>query len=225
MKNKPLLLATLVFANLLTVIFFIIHGGSIMQALWVYWLQSLIIGAINVIRIIFMPIRGKVTVNSTEIDIAKLNTSKVGNYIIAGFFALHYGFFHLIYGLFLLGLSMPGMKFEFGGETHNLNLGHDINIGLILISGLAFALHHLLSFLSERQYFRENPSSLPDVGKIIMRPYARIIPMHLIIIFGPMVAVLLNENWVFILFMMLKTIADIELYRRSTGHPQPANTV
>ena len=222
-RRSPYLPLTLLLANLITIAFFITGGGSIMQVLWIYWLQSVILGAINVLRIMSYPMKAGSKFQGIQpvLDASDQRQSKVGNMIVAGFFMLHYGFFHLVYGLFLLALSLPDMKVSVNGTEHVLNLGTHLSVKLILLSGLAFALHHGISFIAEKRFYKAHPDQTPTADKLFTGPYARIVPMHLIIIFGPVVAIYTNENYVFLLFMLIKTVVDLELYRRSVSHPTP----
>src|SRR5689334_3693307 len=50
--SRGFLIVSLLSANLTAIYFFVFHGGSVIQALWIYWLQSVIIGAVNVGRLL-----------------------------------------------------------------------------------------------------------------------------------------------------------------------------
>jgi hypothetical protein len=206
------MLFTLIAANLLTIYIFIASHGSVFQALWSYWLQSVIIGAINVIRIMTMPIQGDATIGKMQNKVLRAGG--------ALFFSFHYGMFHLVYAIFLVVLNKPDLKILVNGSVKYLHLSGSVNTSLVLLCGVAFALHHAISFVAERSYYKQNPESLQKAVMTMAAPYARIIPMHIIIILGPVVAVYTNNNNVFIVFMVLKGVADVALFRRGTGHPK-----
>jgi hypothetical protein len=53
----------------------------------------------------------------------------------------------------------------------------------------------------------------------MLRPYGRIIPMHLIIIFGPFIAYALGNLMVFVVLMLLKTFVDSVMFLTGVSHP------
>ena len=224
--SRSFALLLLVAANLAVIVFFVFYGGSILQALWIYWLQSVIIGAVNVVRIL-----GQKNISFENIKIEgmgagalpldKLQTKKAQDMIrifFAAFFSLHYGGFHLVYMVFLIAFSSH-VPFTFNGAETGVSLG-SASAAAVLLSGLGFAIHHVLSYLEERRDIAGQPQPVVKVWAIMFRPYARILPLHLIIIFGPIAAIAFGNAWVFVAFMVLKTIADIALYQSGLGHPQ-----
>jgi hypothetical protein len=217
LNNIPSLgLFSLLAANILTIIFFISSNGSIIQALWIYWLQSVIIGIINVYRILTSPLKGRVDINGQQMPASQLKGKRItaGKREIASFFVMHYGLFHLVYAVFLWAFSTSNFVIDVNNKLQVLDLG-TFSVVAILLNGVIFAFHHIFSFISERQYFKAHVNELPDTDKILLRPYARILPMQLIIILGPLLATITSTNKIFLLFMILKTIADLLFYRRS----------
>jgi len=201
-RSPTFLISTLLLANLITIIFFIISDGSIMQVLWSYWLQSLIIGVVHVVRIFL----------STELS----KIARIGTVL---FFVFHYGTFHMGYMVFLLAFSF-NLPTTINGTVTTLSLNTGISIASVLLSGLVFGIHHLFSFWRERQYMDSIHSPTPVVITwAAAQPYARILPMHITIIFGPILALKFGTNGIFILFMFLKTIVDLWLFRLGAGHP------
>jgi hypothetical protein len=216
--SRRFVLLTLLLANLGTIWLFVWQNGSIMQVLWSYWLQSVIIGAVHVFRIASLPLDG-ITLNGKTISAqdspAIKNTARV---FLAGFFIVHYGMFHVGYMIFLIVFSTQDVPFMMNGAETTLSLNeHGVAPGIVLLSGAAFAVHHILSFIGERQAWLEHPKSAPHMMTVLFRPYSRILPMHLIIILGPVIAMALDTNAVFIAFMILKTLADLALFGRGTS--------
>lgn len=70
--------AFLIFANVVTIIIAVAFKWNVIDVMWIYWAQSVIIGLIAIARILL---------------------SK--QFFTAGFFLAHYGLFHLVYFLFL----------------------------------------------------------------------------------------------------------------------------
>ncbi len=200
--------------------FYLFQGGSILQALWIYWLQSVVIGVVNVFRLLSQ---------STVITVQAINNDPVSaedavkyrpamRKFFAFFFTFHYGGFHLIYSFFLLAFTM-GWPVTLNGVETVVELG-SANFVAILIVGLGFALHHWLTYAEEQHQFRLNPQANTNNGSTMFRPYARILPMHLIIIMGPVISVKYGYDEAFIFFMLLKTAADVVLFYTAAGHPK-----
>lgn len=106
------------------------------------------------------------------------------------FFAVHYGIFHLVY----LGF----VAFDAGDE-----LGAP---GGYLLCTLVFIANHGYSLVHN---IRRDAQGRPSIGALMFLPYARILPMHLTILFG---GVLFSGTLAFVLFGALKTAADLIMH-------------
>ena len=109
---------------------------------------------------------------------------------VAAFFALHYGIFHAVYLGFLLG------------ESHGAHLFAPWF--WVCIAG--FAANHLWSYRYNRDLDRQGT---PNIGTLMFTPYIRIVPMHMTIIFGGLLA---PSNAGLFLFAALKTVADVVMH-------------
>ncbi len=223
-SSSRFLLGSLVAANLAAVVVFILQDGSVIQALWIYWAQSVIIGFVNVLRILSLPLDNLTLTNSqtgqtiSGKSFGGLKT--VIRVVLAGFFTMHYGAFHFGYMIFLLALSDQNTPMTVNGTPVDFSLG-EVSAAIVLLVAAGFAVHHVLSFIHEKQQqVQQNEHAFMAIGSAMMRPYARIIPMHIIIIAAPFVAMAFNTATVFVVFMVLKTVADIALYKMSFGHPK-----
>ncbi len=128
-----------------------------------YWIQSVVIGAANVVRI------SKLHGFSTDgmlMNGRPVPETEGSKYYVAIFFAVHYGFFHLVYFMFLV--SGPG---------HN-DLGSPWAYFALAAS---FAVSH---FYSLKHNMESDASGRPKLGLLMFMPYARIVPMHIMIIAG-----------------------------------------
>ncbi len=91
--------------------------------------------------------------------------------------------------------------------------------GLWLSCGLFFA-NHLYSYLSFRG---QGPRGSDYMNEQFFSPYARIIPMHLTIIFGAILLLVLQALGimttlpVLVLFLLLKTRMDVSAHLRKHG--------
>lgn len=107
---------------------------------------------------------------------------------VATFFALHYGFFHFIYGVFLATQA-----------------GHVV-IQYVAVGSVIFFVDHFFSFRHNKE---RDKKKLQNIGRLMFFPYARILPMHLIIIvFG----VISSGKFPLVVFLALKTLADLVMH-------------
>lgn len=181
--------ATLVLSNLLTIVIAVISKWSISEVMWIYWGQSVIIGYFNRKRILSLKqfsTKG-LTIKGMPVEPTMETKRKT-----ARFFAIHYGMFHVGYFVFLL-TQKPALS------------------GLSLLNAVVcvatFFLNHRFSYLYNRQ---RDMNSTPNIGSIMALPYARIIPMHLTIILGSLLAIRSARELV--LFLSLKTLADLSMH-------------
>lgn len=185
---------SLILSNLLTIVIALAQRWELSVIMWVYWAQSVIIGLANFIRILHlrefstkgMLVSGKPVKATRKV---KRNT--------AFFFLAHYGFFHLIYFLFLMGSARI--------PSHS--------VGPILLCVALFLGNHLFSL---RVNLQRDLSRKPNIGTVMFFPYARIIPLHLTIIFG---SFLVTGVAGLIFFLVLKTIADLIMH--GVEHARP----
>ena len=179
----------LVFANLVALGIAWATGMSLKQMMMVYWVQSVIIGITNVIRILNLQ---KFSTAGFSSNGRPVPTDESGKRGTAWFFAFHYGFFHLGYLVFLLASSRGGA-----------GLGSAAGLGLC---ALVFALNHGYSMMHN---IRRDARGTPNLGTLMFLPYARIFPMHLLIILGASVAATPLH---FALFVFLKILADVAMH-------------
>jgi hypothetical protein len=199
---------SLILANAVTIVLAILGNWDLTTVLFIYWSQSVIIGIFAVISML-----GADTA-ALAADLYKplvergltqrCSTRHVWLYksSLAGFFALHYGLFHWVYFSFLVESGI------FGPVNFS-------DPGIWLSCGLFFA-NHLYSHI---RYRHEGPQGTGFIGEEFFSPYQRIIPMHMIIIFGSIVVTALQVFGiqstlpVLVLFLLLKTRSDISAHR------------
>ena len=176
---------SLLVSNLLTILIALTQNWSPATIIWTYWCQSVIIGFFVFLRIISL--RSFSTEGMTE-NGKPIPENTRGKWGSGVFFLFHYGFFHLGYAVFLSGLFS-------GVEWRYVAAGAGI-----------FFVNHLISFFQHRA---GELKQKPHLGTLMMRPYARIIPMHLIIIFF---SGIIQTQTGLIAFLFLKTIADVLMH-------------
>jgi len=159
-----------------------------MIVLWLYWFQSVVIGLFTAIKIFLSKEKTEMIVNGTK--------KQVGGVLAGLFFIFHYGFFHLVYFIFL---SVFTARYFFIYKTP-LTFS---NILFFSISIVFLFVNHLISFIISRK-----KDSNKSITRLMFFPYARIMPMHLIIIFG-----LALGSFALPFFLILKTIADVVMHQ------------
>jgi len=179
----------LVFANLVALGIAWATGMGLQQMMAVYWVQSVIIGATQVIRIMSLQ---KFSTDGFSSNGRRIPEDASGKRSTAFFFAIHYGFFHLGYLVFLL----VGSK-DSGG------IG---SVAGLALCGLVFALNHGYSL---KHNIQRDARGKPNLGTLMFLPYARIFPMHLLIILG---ATMAATPLHFALFVALKIVADVVMH-------------
>jgi hypothetical protein len=222
-ESSPPILA-LIAANLVTIILAVLENWDLATVLFIYWAQSIIIGAFTVISILSA---------DTELLAADMGTSQaehggttevssryVGFYkcAMAGFFTLHYGLFHWGYYGFIVESGIFGTV--------------DFSNSGIWASCALFFFNHLYSHLYHEG---DGIRGSAFINREFFEPYNRIIPMHMTIIFGSIVIVVLGIIGittvmpVLVIFLALKTRVDIGMHLRKhlglTNPDQPVQLI
>lgn len=173
----------LVLTNVIAIFLAIYQGWSLATVIWVYWFQSLTIGFFNFLRIASLK---KFTTNRGPATLW-------AKWFTACFFVLHFGLFHLIYLVYLRS----------GAQA--LFLGQDIgaiDMQAIFVPAVIFFANHWYS----HRYHRPRDSEKQNIDSLALYPYARIVPMHLTIVFGAFFVSALP------VFLALKTCADVAMH-------------
>jgi hypothetical protein len=187
----------------------VLEGWDLGMTLFIYWVQSLVIGLFAVIRILSFrtdlitasPSFEKVMRGRDEGDLAR--AALAIKLAMAGFFAFHYGFFHYGYYEFLAALGLLA--------------GVSLSDPFLLLACGAFFAHHAYSFF----YHRETPGPAATYLKeTFTYPYHRIIPLHTTIIFGTfisMIAMAFSVDLsmiILVFFLGVKTLVDVRMHIR-----------
>lgn len=176
----------LLFSNIATIFFAINENWDLSTIMWVYWFQSITIGFFNFIRILQLK---EFSTEGFKINDRPAQPTQGTKNFTAFFFLFHYGFFHFGYLVFLLTGTLI-KSYE--------NIANSVGLKYILLTALLFFINHLFSYF----YNRPRDTKKQNIGALMFYPYARIIPMHLTIIFGS------SFGGALPLFLVLKTFAD-----------------
>jgi len=186
---------SLIFVNILTIVFALIDNWNLFDILFIYWCQSVIIGIFNFLRIMTSKIKlpKKISKNKLK-DKGKIKKISYFFRIFYGlFFLFHYGGFHFIYLMFISDITANNIS--------SITTFVLIHIGIYFINH-AFSFFHNMKDKSKKEL---------HVKHIFKAPYKRIIPMHLTLMFGFMTTLLLGLPQIITLvfFLILKTIIDV----------------
>jgi len=173
----------LILTNIFVIFLAIYEKWDLSTLLWIYWFQSIIIGLFTFIKILNLK---NFTTENFYINHRAVEPTKQTKNFTAFFFLIHYGAFHLGYLTFLL--KETSFNFSF----------------VILLGIVSFASNHLYSFIKN---FKQDTEKKQNIGKVMFFPYARIIPMHIIIVSG----LFFQEG--LIIFLVLKSIADLIMHQ------------
>ncbi len=189
MKSIRLSSIALIAANTVPLFGVLLFDWSVYGVLMLYWVENVVIGVINVCRMIVANRAAAQTAQAYPIP------DKVGLFLIP-FFAVHYGGFCFghymtVQTLFDETPWLPGMWLAIG----------------------AIAVSHILSFfinyIGQGEYRRTNASVL------MARPYGRIILLHVTVIAGAFLMQMLgDEIWMLVVLVGLKTAIDLGFHRK-----------
>lgn len=201
-------LVAILITNVITLAVALAQGWSILQLMWPFWIQSMIIGWFARQRIL------KLNQFCTEgylVDGKTVEPNEQTQRETASFFVMHFGFFHAMYLLFLLLFTLLAdaqgfIEISRGSEKRQVYVGVFTSIDVLLYLGLG-ACFWISHWLSHREHVASDLSGKPNIGTLMFLPYARILPMHVCIIVGlPLAGAAV---W---LFVILKTAADLIMH-------------
>ncbi|MBU0649417.1 hypothetical protein KJ969_04985 [Patescibacteria group bacterium] len=177
---------SLILANLATIVLAVAQGWNFSTLIWSYWLQSLIIGLFQFFKILDLK---QFSAKGFKINNRPAKPTPGTKYFTAVFFVIHFGGFHFVYSVFL---ASSARQAEWGS---------------ILLVSAVFLANHLFSYFRNRE---EDRQKIKNIGTMLFFPYARIIPMHLTILFG---FFLIGGPISLVFFLLLKTAADVVMHK------------
>ena len=125
---------TLLASNLFTILLAVTEGWSLALVLWVYWLQSVIIGFFQFWKILSLE---NFSTEGVKINGHSVEPTQATKFSTAFFFAFHYGFFHFGYFIFLA--SAPLFSQVAGNAAMQLSL---TDVFFILLAAAGFFANH-----------------------------------------------------------------------------------
>jgi hypothetical protein len=181
--------ASLIIANMIAINLAIYEGWSLQDLMVIYWTQSVIIGYFSYRRILNLK---QFSTENFKINDVRPPENEKTRRNTATFFALHYGIFHAAYLGFLMGNDQ-----QFQGSWL-----------MLFICVVVFYVNHRYSYAYNKAL---DESRKPNIGIIMFFPYARIVPMHLMIVLGHALGP--TTNFALALFLGMKTVADVVMHK------------
>jgi hypothetical protein len=227
----------LIAANVLPLFGVLFLGWDTFSIVALYWSENVIIGAINVLKMItckpdtaaiyaFKFNKG----GRTDGDLADkfastarsaLFANQASKFFLIPFFIFHYGLFCLVHGVFVFAFFGHDSLGSFGifGPLGDIN--QVFSQERIWWCVFALAASHLWSFFVN--YIGRGEYRRTVVIVLMARPYARIVVLHVAIILGGFVSVAFGSNiGILMLLIAGKTMLDLSLHLRERMKNDPA---
>jgi hypothetical protein len=217
----------LILANVAPLLGVLLLDWDAFDLVALYWAENVVIGAINVLKILTCSPDGDRLVLGNVDPGDKLNRERMersrGNAVttlrwahqasklfFVPFFVVHYGLFCFVHGAFIFTIFSreAGGFGPYGGFDNLLQVFSEQHlwwcIGLLAASHLwSFA----VNYIARGEYRR---SAIPI---LMFQPYGRIIVLHIAILIGGFIAFLLGSNVLVLLVLIVgKTLLDLGLH-------------
>jgi hypothetical protein len=178
-KTWPVIVAVAI--NLIPIVGVIFWGWSAFALIALYWLENIVIGVRNVLSMLASGALGGLA-------------GIPGAIFFSAFFTVHYGMFCFGHGIFVMAMfgGVDGEGFQgdsildLAGAVREL-MATQANLFIGFASIVLWQLVQFILFLVRGEAARTNPLDLMSA------PYARIIVLHLTIIFGGFILLGLNQ--------------------------------
>lgn len=200
MKYVPVrpVIISLVAANLIPLFGVLFLGWSLFYLLFLYWLESVIIGFYGVLKILFY--------------------NRLHGVPLAVFFCFHFGLFMIVHFAFIIAIfGVPEFlrAAEGFGELGTFDLIRQ-SIRQVGITGAALFVSHGVSFITYTvRGGAEREESRPGIVQLMTSPYSRIVVMHITVMLGGFVSFSLGSPvWALIVMVLLKTLIDVKLHMK-----------
>ena len=201
---------TLLAANVLPLLGVLFWGWSTFSVVVVYWVENVVIGLINVLKMLFCKNPQGDRPEFAEIHTMEAMTAKV---FLSCFFTVHYGGFCAVHGVFvfaLLGGAGGGMGAPFG---NGLRQGEFLRETGAIWGIAALAVSHFYSFV--RNYLIAGEFRRVSLSQLMVKPYGRIVVLHVAILLGAFAAFGLGSPvWILVLLIAGKTALDLAMHLR-----------
>jgi hypothetical protein len=201
-KSDRVSIILIVASNALTLAIALVQRWPLVLMLWPFWIQSVVIGYYSVRRILSLErfSTDGFTINDVQPEPTRATQRKT-----AAFFAMHFGLFHFVYLVFL-GVFTLMVPADASPEVLAAKAQEQQNLIYAWATGLIFVFTHGASFRRNRA---ADERGKPNIGTLMFLPYARVVPMHVMVI----LALPMNGGaGALLLFGAMKTVADVIMH-------------
>jgi cation transport ATPase len=193
----------LIFANIVPVMGVLYGGWNILDLLFIYWAESVIIGFFNILKML----------SAGEKNNRSILLIVVDRLFACSFFIVCYGGFMLLHAVFIFGLAAEFYKISF----EPLALLAKTWPGL-----LSLFFSHGFSFISNYLLSREREKA--DIYSLMHQPYSRIVTMQISLIIGLWLTTFFGQPALLLLFfLIMKTAADLNAHLKERKKFKPAH--
>lgn len=196
---------SLLIANAFPLVGVLFWGWSTFAVVVVYWAENVVIGLINVLKMICC--------NSSANDAEDLPLQHAAKFFFVPFFTVHYGIFCAVHGVFvfaLLGGDGGELGMPLGNWGGRMSMLRETGAlwGIVALAG-----SHLFSFF--KNYLWGGEYQRVTLPQLMSSPYGRVVVLHLAILFGAFATVALGSPiWVLVILIVGKTALDLALHLR-----------
>ena len=219
----------LIAANALPLFGVLFLGWDTFSIVALYWSENVIIGAINVLKMITCKpdlaaiyafkfnkggrTDGKLADKYASTARSALVGNQLSKFFLIPFFIVHYGLFCLVHGVFIFVLFGHESFGNFGPLGPLTDLPQVFSQERMWWCVFALAASHLWSFFVN--YLGRGEYRRTVVIVQMFQPYARIIVLHVAIIIGAFVSMALGSNVGILMILIVgKTLLDLSLHLR-----------
>ena len=209
MSKLPLI--ALLITNALPLVGVLFFGWDAFLIVLLYWAENVVVGFYNILKMAF-----------ARVDHP---AEHLGKLFQIPFFTVHYGGFTAVHGVFVLAMFKQSDDFFPSGDTWPCFF---VFVQLLFnVIGAAYGaipnnakfvlaamfVSHGISFAYNYLYKGEYASIHP--ARLMMQPYARVVVMHIAIIFGGFLTMTLGSPvGLLVMLVILKTLIDVALHKR-----------
>jgi hypothetical protein len=213
-ESSAVAVAGLLVVNAVPLVGVVAFGWSLHALLVIYWVESGVVGALNVPKILLAagsgtPAGVSAAVGGRDVDLSGPTEAVDGPHLyvenvpIAGFFLAHYGIFWVVHGVFVL---------LFPGFAPGAGVG-GFSLGAVLVGAVGMVVSHagsfLVNFVGRGEFRAVSP------GAQMVEPYRRVVVLHLTVLFGAFGIAALGVPLVALTLLVgLKTVTDLYAHLR-----------
>ena len=227
-RSRRAALVALVAANSVPLLGVLLLGWSMQGLLLVYWLESGVVGAFNVPKILrahgpetpeTRSAAKRLKSNDQTVrlpdapeEIPETPTVRPENWTVARFFLGHYGVFWVVHGVFVLALP------TFAGGA---GLVGRAELPTLILGAGAAAVSHGVSY--RRNYLEDGEWRHVSPGGRMYAPYDRVLVMHLTVVLGAFaISFLGTPAGALAVMVLVKTALDLRAHLREHDREKPA---